>query len=152
MFGFLFGKKGTSESMEVDAAPDVVKLYNQGNIAKSKKQFEKAIQLYTLAIEKDPTFVGAYINRGNTYSQWQPPTTNMQILNGLLDKAITDYSKALELEPLNALVFGNRALTKYIKGDFNEAFSDLQEAKRLGYQDFSPEMEQNIIRRAAQKK
>lgn len=149
MFGFSFGKKA-SQPVEVDAAPDVVGLYNQGTIASSKKQFEKAIKLFTQALDRDPTFVNAYINRGNAYSQWTPPSTDMSFLDGILDRAIADYSKALELDPRNGAAYGNRALTKYIKGDYAGAFADLQESKRLGYHDFDPRMEQNIVRRASQ--
>ncbi|MDJ1173519.1 tetratricopeptide repeat-containing S1 family peptidase [Roseofilum capinflatum] len=62
----------------------------------------------------------AYLNRGNHSAgegHWQ--------------KAIADYSRALELEPENAFTYGNRGLARSRIGDQEGAIADLQQAAEL---------------------
>jgi lipoprotein NlpI len=62
----------------------------------------------------------AYYNRGNV---WRA--------DGDDDRAITDYDKAIELNPKYAHAFGNRARSWQSKGDLDRAVADFSEAVRL---------------------
>ncbi|MEI8140858.1 MAG: tetratricopeptide repeat protein [bacterium] len=146
MFGFLFGGKKTSQPMEVDASPDVVDLYNKGTIASSKGQYEKAIQLLTLAVEKDPRFAPAYINRGNAYNKLTTPKADTAFYDEQLAKAISDYSKAIEIDPSNGQTYYLRGVSSYVKGDYKQSYVDIQKARSLGHTDIDLRIEQAVSR------
>ena len=57
---------------------------------------EQAIREFTRAIQKDPKFVKAYIERGRIYRK-----------RGFFDQAMADFNSALELEPGNEEVRSN---------------------------------------------
>jgi tetratricopeptide (TPR) repeat protein len=61
--------------------------YNLGNACFTKGDFVLARQYYTEAIEADPSFSSAYLNRANTL-----------INTGELDEALADYETYLSLE------------------------------------------------------
>lgn len=60
--------------------------YNKANILASQQQFDSAIAQYTKAIEADPEFAEAFLNRGLTY-----------LFVGEDNKGMSDLSKAGEL-------------------------------------------------------
>lgn len=62
--------------------------YNIGNGYFAKGAASFAEQFYSKAIETDPTFASAYLNRANA-----------RIKTGALDGASADYGKYLELQP-----------------------------------------------------
>ena len=49
--------------------------------------------------------------------------------------AISDYNKAIELDPNNALDYSNRGISKENLGDLNGACADWKKAAELGYAD-----------------
>ena len=59
-----------------------------GNSAKEKKDGTRAIYYYTKAIEADPAYIEAYLNRGVTY-------LNM----GKKEAALHDFNTAIKLNP-----------------------------------------------------
>lgn len=59
-------------------------------------QYEKGIEILNQAIEKDPEYLGAYINRGAYKSSLKD-----------YESAISDYKKVLELDPKNTLATYN---------------------------------------------
>ena len=65
----------------------------------------------------------AYYNRGNTYFS-----------KGEYDRAILDYNKALEINPMDADAYNFRAATYYHKGEYGKAWEDVHKAQGLGYQ------------------
>ena len=70
---------------------------------------------------KDPKDAEAYINRGNAYSK-----------KGQYDKAISDYSKAIEINPKYADAYINRGLAHNSLGNYNSACDDWLKACKLG--------------------
>jgi tetratricopeptide (TPR) repeat protein len=75
----------------------------------------------------DPDHAIAYSNRGKLYRQ-----------KGQYDRAIANYSKALELHPnLDNAYFG-RGLTYKATGEYSKALDDMNSAKALGEDQVTP--------------
>jgi tetratricopeptide (TPR) repeat protein len=89
---------------------------------KYKQEDAKAIKDYSKAIELEPKYSRAYLNRALAYSYLKMP-----------DKAIADYNKMVELRPDDLrLVLDLRAQSYYAKGDYKMAWADVDKAKELG--------------------
>jgi tetratricopeptide (TPR) repeat protein len=99
--------------------------YHLGNYSKDDlKDYPGAIEYYTKAIELDPNFGRAYLNRGISKSK-------LKDYSG----AIADYTKAIEIDPNDALAYFNRGLSKYYLDDRFGACKDVRKAQELGYDD-----------------
>jgi tetratricopeptide (TPR) repeat protein len=77
-----------AEAEEDDPLVDVLCL--KGLQAMSNGQTQKAIDVYTQAIKRDPKYSYAYMGRGDAY-----------LADGNLDAAISDYEQAFRLDPEN---------------------------------------------------
>jgi tetratricopeptide (TPR) repeat protein len=66
---------------------------------------------------------GAYNNRGVAY-----------VLIGQYDQAISDYTKAIEINPEFARAYNNRGVAYYFKGKYKKAWVDVSKAQSLGGQ------------------
>ncbi len=64
----------------------------------------------------------AFSNRGNVYRK-----------QGRFDRAITEYDKAIHLEPNDAQVFADRGLAYEKKGKRRRAMRDFKKAYDLGF-------------------
>ena len=62
----------------------------------------------------------AYYNRGNVYDE-----------KSQLDQAISDFTKALEINPRYAEAYNNRGLAYDEKGQLDQAFSDFNKALEI---------------------
>ncbi len=63
--------------------------YNkQGVLCSFKGQSDEAISNFNKAIEIDPSYLFAYLNRGDQYMR-----------KGQFDQAISDFNKAIEIDP-----------------------------------------------------
>jgi tetratricopeptide (TPR) repeat protein len=85
--------------------------------------YTEAIESYSRAIEIDPNFALAYLDRGLTY----------RILKEY-EKANNDFNKAIELhfEPVSTPYY-QRGLIGFDQGHYNEAIVDLTKAIDLKY-------------------
>ena len=63
-----------------------------------------------------------YIDRGIAYRE-----------KGQYDQAISDYTKALEIDPKSAGAYYNRAIVYYFKKEYNNSWKDIKKAQDLGY-------------------
>jgi tetratricopeptide (TPR) repeat protein len=82
----------------------------------------KAVKDFSKAIELQPYFLSAYLNRALAYRS----------LNKY-DKAIADYNKAVEIKPAGLKeVIRKRAEAYFKKGDYAKAWADVEKAKELG--------------------
>ncbi len=63
----------------------------------------------------------AYNNRGNAYFE-----------KGQHDQAISDYNKALEINPTDAGAYNNRGIAYMLKGKYDKAWEDVHKAQDLG--------------------
>src|SRR5262249_39459702 len=94
--------------------------YQMGRWVYEDKSYEKAINYFTKAIERDPQCKDSYVFRGNAKS-------------ALGDKqgGIGDYNKALEIDPKYALAYNNRARAKYDLEDKQGAIADFNKALEI---------------------
>ncbi len=90
-------------------------LYNEDDSKRALRAFAKSIHL-------EPTYLGAYINRGITYARV-----------GNLQQAIDDYSKVIELSPGDVTAHYLRGCARKRIGMDDEAKEDLEKAVRMGY-------------------
>jgi tetratricopeptide (TPR) repeat protein len=81
--------------------------YNLGNAYYSKGNAVFAEQFYTQAIEADPVYASAYLNRANT-----------RVKNGLLKEALPDYETYLSLEPRSPKRSEIERLEAFIREEF----------------------------------
>jgi tetratricopeptide (TPR) repeat protein len=84
------------------------------------KHLERALADYDRAIELDPKYASAYVNRADVYRK-----------NGDRERALADYGKAIELAPKYAVAYGQRALFYQQAGDVGRALADYNTAIRL---------------------
>ena len=107
----------------IKAAPEY--FFARGYSFQMQKEYAKAISDYTAALELDPRFPGAYLNRGNVHHQ-----------KGAYQEALADLSKAVSLEPSkNALMNRGNVLSALKRDD--EALADYQAAIVLDPQDWN---------------
>jgi tetratricopeptide (TPR) repeat protein len=64
-----------------------------------------------------------YFNRG-LGSYWK----------GQYDQAISDCTKALEINPRNAAAYNNRGIAYFHKREYEKSWKDVEKAQSLGYQ------------------
>ncbi len=81
-----------------------------------------AVRAFAKAIDLDPTYQSAYLNRGITYE-----------IVGNLQQSVYDYSKVIELAPGDAEVYYLRGLALTRLGMEHEAIEDLKKAASMGY-------------------
>ena len=74
----------------------------------------------SLMIQGNPKDVVAYHNRGDAYG-----------LKGDIDRAISDYNKAIELNPNYAPAYNSRGRAYASKGDYTRAVADVTRAGEL---------------------
>ncbi len=88
-------------------------LYNKGD-------YEGAISNLKRAIEIDPKFENAYVNRANAYNR-----------EGNSSQAIVDFNKAIELNPRDADVYNDRGILYFHLGKNTQALADYNKALDL---------------------
>lgn len=79
--------------------------------------YKKAKEELTKAIQNDPTFYKAYINRG---------LVNYEL--AFYQEAINDFTKAMQLKPLDYKAYYNRGIVYYRLGNLKAAESDFTNA------------------------
>jgi len=96
----------------------------KGIACHNKRQSDRAIFHYTKAIEIDPRFADAYINRGLAYDS-----------KGQFDQAISDYNKAIELNPRDADAYYHRGNTYRRKDQYEQAVFNYNKAIEINPRD-----------------
>ena len=93
---------------------------NRGLVYREERDYNRAIESFTKAIELNPDFAKAYTNRAVTYQ-----------CKGLFDRAIADHTKAIELKSDLAEVYNNRGAAYGEQGDCDRAIADHTKAIEL---------------------
>ncbi len=117
------GTKSEFPLTESAKAQSAQSLTNLGTAYTNQRQFPKAIEAYTKAIDLDPKYLAAWINRGNSYKSLRQ-----------FDKAIEDYSRALELVPKDVVLWNNRAVTFGLMNQYDKSLADFSRAIELSPQ------------------
>ena len=91
-----------------------------GNTAKEKKDGTRAIYYYTKAIEADPDYIEAYLNRGEMYYYVNEH-----------EKALADFDKVIELRPKEDKAYYFKGLLLNDDGNYNKAIENLNTAINL---------------------
>lgn len=81
------------------------------------EDLQEKLQYYNKAIEFEPNYADAYINRGLVKNELKD-----------YDGSIEDYNKAISLDPRCSLAYNNRGYTKYKKKDYQGALADYNKA------------------------
>lgn len=108
--------------------------YGLGYIYYAQGKYEDSIAEYTRAIERDPTYIDTYRNRGIAYYQL-----------GEYDLAIADYLHVIQLNPAYKAAYVDLGDAHFVQGEYIQAIAayrlsltegdqcaDLQTHKRLG--------------------
>ena len=86
------------------------------------KNYQNAIQDFTIAIKNDNNDADSYQARGAAYG-----------LIGAYEQAIVDHSKAIEIKP-SALSYYSRSFSYHQFGNYEKSVDDLKMAARFGHQ------------------
>lgn len=100
--------------------PDYVPLHNLADIYLKQKNYNKAIEYYTKAIECTPVEMAHYILRAHAYMEAEDWAN-----------AILDFDQAIMLDPEWKQTYKDRAKAKQRAGDIDGAAKDREIAKRL---------------------
>ncbi|MDE5932986.1 MAG: tetratricopeptide repeat protein, partial [Lachnospiraceae bacterium] len=92
----------------------------QGNRYRDLKQYEKAVESYSSAIDMQSNNAQFYNDRG--YAYW---------ILGKYDEAIADYNRAIELNPEFVEAYSNRGVVYENLGEYDEALADCNKAIEL---------------------
>ena len=95
-------------------------IFQQGNFLVMLKQFNKAIEAYSHAIDLNLDDAGFYNNRGAAYME-----------KGDFDHAIEDFNKAINLNSDDAGFYNNRGIAYDKKGKVDEAIKEYNIAIKL---------------------
>ena len=79
--------------------------------------YNEKLKYYDKAIEHNPEYADAYINRGLVKNELKD-----------YEGSIADYDKAIELDSCCSLAYNNRGYTKHKKGDYEGALADYNKA------------------------
>lgn len=105
------GEKDSTLTSEVLTTFNLgVHLYNQGEILKAIKAYQKVVEL-------DPTYIEAYNNLGIIYQEI-----------GDFDMAFGAYKKTVEINPQYEKGHNNLGIILYLKGRYGEAMEAFQKA------------------------
>lgn len=92
--------------------------------AYSEQDYQKAVDLYTEAIQMNPQAALLYAKRGQVFLALKKPNA-----------CIRDCDRAIELNPDSAAAFKFRGRANQLIGKFEEAASDLRLACKLDFDD-----------------
>lgn len=104
------------------------------------KQYEDAIIQFNLAIKHNPKHAYSLNNRG--YCKYKIATKEKEINMLLLEEALADVNKSIELVEGNAHAYKNRALIYFAKNKKKEGCKEMKKAMKLK---FRKEDEQEFI-------
>jgi len=128
--------------------------FNRAWLFEYKREYQRALQDYTKAIELNKSMKDAYFNRGVLYTgmkkfeealkdfseviKLEPSAAdgycnrgNIHFRMGKPDLALADYNAGLKADPNDADLLYNRAVVQLTKGDKAAATEDLKNSARL---------------------
>ena len=94
--------------------------FDRGNKLIYAGNYSEAVDEYSKAIELNPNYALAYLNRGAAYQDLKQ-----------YSYAIRDYTRAIEINPVDADAYYNRGSVYDEMGQYSEAIQDLDKAVKL---------------------
>ncbi|MBN1284681.1 MAG: tetratricopeptide repeat protein [Anaerolineae bacterium] len=91
--------------------------YDLGQDYYRQGDYEKAIEMYTIALQLDAGFAEAYNGKGQAYAATER-----------YESAIEDYTRAIELDPGMAEAYNNRGIASRRLDDYTQAIEDYSQA------------------------
>ncbi|MFN9671547.1 MAG: tetratricopeptide repeat protein, partial [Microcystis sp.] len=88
----------------------------------------------TKAINIDPRYAEAYLNRGFLYDEQGKP-----------DLALSDYNQALNINPREAQAYANRGVLYYSRQEREKAIRDFRQAAELSRQQGNAALYEKIM-------
>lgn len=98
--------------------------FQKGVAYENQKAYGEAINMFTAAIESDPTYAEAYLHRGTAYRIYEISATQ---------EALDDFSKVIFLDPKNAEAYYQKGLVEAYTIKNEAAKSDMITAAGLGH-------------------
>ncbi len=84
-------------------------------------QLREAVRSFSCIVEQiDPSYVGAYGSRAVVYTAQRE-----------YDKALADYTQAIQLDGQLAPAYNNRGIVYALQGDFDKALADFNQALQI---------------------
>ena len=108
------------KSIDLNTNPNYIYYSSRADIERKLKQYESAIEDYTIAIKLKPNRVESYKDRATCYREL-----------GLFKQAIDDYDIALILKPKDVSFLEKRVICYEKINNFDEAFSDLDKLIKI---------------------
>ena len=128
--GLAYDRQGEHEhaiedfTKAIELKPDHINAhYNRGFVYDTKGEYDRAVEDYTKVIELKPEFANAYYDRGCIL---------VYRIQDEYDRAIEDFTKVIELEPDHVDAHYDRGLAYLHLKKWQEARSDLADAKDMG--------------------
>jgi tetratricopeptide (TPR) repeat protein len=135
---------------EGEAAPKTAGTFlDRGIACAGRKEWDKAIADFSLAIEMDPDLTAAWMLRGRAryasvsyvagmgenFSGVTTTGYGGEVISGatkeVYDRAIADFTQVISLEPDNKAAYGERGNVYNHKEDYDRAIADYSQAIRL---------------------
>ena len=117
-----------------EAINQLGKYYYKMSIS-GNNNFDKAIDMYTIAIELKPGYAAAYNNRSVLYASKVYSEVNISPQENLY-KAINDFTEAIKIRPFYAMYYYNRGRNYSKLQDHKKAIDDLSGAIQHGSVEF----------------
>jgi len=117
--------------------------YKQGHASYKVKDYEKAIENFSQAIQKEPKHPKAYVNRGNAHYNLKE-----------YEAALADYNQAIGISPNEVKAYVNRGNARYMLAEYssdpdkeyNLAIADYNNALRLNPNEVEAYIRRGIVR------
>ena len=113
-----------SGSVQAQQSPDWARCINQDGRFPPDIAFSACTNVISLGTDAGQKLAIAYGRRGNVYHD-----------KGEYDRAIADYTKALEINPRDAVAYNNRGIAYRAKGDNESAIADYSKAIEMNPRD-----------------
>ncbi len=141
ILGSLSASCRPAEAPPTEATATAEEHFNRGVTLYEQGRLDKAIGEFTKAIELDPNYAEAYRSRGFAYSKkgkdhWAYADITKKPVDyanakAIYQRAIADYTKAIKLDPNDAMAYLSRGEAFFMQGKSDWAIDDYTKAIEL---------------------
>jgi tetratricopeptide (TPR) repeat protein/TPR repeat protein len=106
-------RQETPEQAPCQAKTGMAKLYGQISRSVRERGGVAAALVDSIGLDPNPTSSSDHLERGNAHLE-----------AGCIERAIADYSRAIELDPQSAIAYNNRGVARAVAGEPRNAIAD----------------------------